>query len=74
MRASFLLLTATLTSNVMAAHPNVILIMTDDQGYGDMSCHGDPHLKTPNLDKLHSESIRFTDFHVLHSVRRHVQH
>ena len=47
-----------------ADKPNVILIMTDDQGYGDLSCHGDPHLKTPNLDKLHSESIRFTDFHV----------
>ena len=38
--------------------------MTDDQGYGDLSCHGNPILKTPNLDKLHGESIRFTDFHV----------
>ncbi|MEM1443583.1 MAG: arylsulfatase, partial [Verrucomicrobiota bacterium] len=44
--------------------PNVILIMTDDQGYGDLSCHGNPVLKTPNLDQLHSESIRFTNFHV----------
>ena len=44
--------------------PNVILIMTDDQGYGDMSCHGNPFINTPNLDDLHSESIRFTDFHV----------
>ena len=44
--------------------PNVILIMTDDQGYGDMSCHGDPHLVTPNLDRLHKDSVRFTDFHV----------
>lgn len=44
--------------------PNVILIMTDDQGYGDLSCHGNPVLKTPNLDRLHSESTRFTDFHV----------
>ena len=38
--------------------------MTDDQGYGDLGCHGNPILKTPNLDKLHSESVRFTDFHV----------
>ena len=47
-----------------ANQPNVILIMTDDQGYGDLSCHGNPNLKTPNLDRLHSESIRFSDFHV----------
>ncbi len=44
--------------------PNVILVMTDDQGYGDLGCHGNPVLKTPNLDRLHRESIRFTDFHV----------
>lgn len=44
--------------------PNVILILTDDQGYGDMSCHGHPFLKTPNLDRLHDESVRLTDFHV----------
>ncbi|MDF1814101.1 MAG: arylsulfatase [Verrucomicrobiales bacterium] len=44
--------------------PNVILIMTDDQGYGDLSCHGNPVLKTPQLDRLYSESVRFTDFHV----------
>ncbi|MDF1852802.1 MAG: arylsulfatase [Verrucomicrobiales bacterium] len=44
--------------------PNVILVMTDDQGYGDLSCHGNPILKTPELDKMHAESVRFTDFHV----------
>lgn len=44
--------------------PDVILILTDDQGYGDFSVHGNPVLKTPNLDKLHSQSVRFTDFHV----------
>ncbi|MEI6716011.1 MAG: arylsulfatase [Verrucomicrobiota bacterium] len=44
--------------------PNVIIILTDDQGYGDIGAHGHPFLKTPNLDKLHSESVRFTDFHV----------
>jgi len=43
--------------------PNVILILTDDQGYGDFSCHGNPVIKTPVLDKLHDQSIRFTDFH-----------
>jgi arylsulfatase A-like enzyme len=47
-----------------AAQPNVILVITDDQGYGDMSCHGNPLLKTPNLDRLHAKGVRFTDFHV----------
>ena len=44
--------------------PNVLVVLTDDQGYGDLSCHGNPVLKTPNLDALHRQSIRFTDFHV----------
>ena len=44
--------------------PNVILIITDDQGYGEIAAHGNPVIKTPNLDKLHSESVRLTDFHV----------
>ena len=47
-----------------ADKPNVILLLTDDQGYGDLSCHGNGVLRTPNLDKLHRQSIRFTDFHV----------
>ena len=60
-----LLFSLLVTPLVTAAdRPNVILIMTDDQGYGDLSCHGDRFLKTPNLDRLHDESIRFTDFHV----------
>ncbi len=44
--------------------PNVILVMTDDQGYGDLGCHGNPIIKTPNLDVLHSQSTRLTNFHV----------
>ena len=44
--------------------PNVILIMTDDQGYGDLSCHGNPVLQTPHLDRLYGESVHLTDFHV----------
>ncbi len=47
-----------------ARQPNVVLVMTDDQGYGDMSCHGNPHLKTPNIDRLYRDSVRLTDFHV----------
>src|SRR5690554_2068640 len=44
--------------------PNVIIVLVDDQGYGDLSCHGNPHLRTPHIDRLHSQSIRLTDFHV----------
>lgn len=44
--------------------PNVIIVLSDDQGYGDFSCHGNPVLETPALDKMHDESIRFDNFHV----------
>jgi len=44
--------------------PNVIVVLTDDQGYGDLSVHGNPILETPHLDRLYGESIRFSDFHV----------
>ena len=43
--------------------PNVIVIMTDDQGYPELSIHGNPVLETPNLDKLAQTSVRFGDFH-----------
>jgi arylsulfatase A-like enzyme len=44
--------------------PNVILVMTDDQGYGDIGAHGNPYVRTPTLDRLHGESVRLTNFHV----------
>jgi arylsulfatase A-like enzyme len=51
--------------NVQAADkPNVIVVLSDDQGYGDFSAHGNPVLKTPNLDALARQSIRLMDFHV----------
>ena len=45
-------------------NPNVIILITDDQGYGDLSCHGNPALHTPAMDRLHEESVRLTNFHV----------
>lgn len=63
-----LLATALLSPTAPAAppegRPNVLVIITDDQGYGDLSCHGNPVLRTPHLDALHAESVRLTDFHV----------
>ncbi|MCX6955132.1 MAG: arylsulfatase [Verrucomicrobia bacterium] len=46
------------------ARPNILFIITDDQGYGDISAHGNPVLKTPHLDALRAQSVRFTDFQV----------
>ena len=45
-------------------HPNVILIITDDQGYGDLGITGNPHVKTPVIDGLAKESLRFNNFYV----------
>jgi len=44
--------------------PNIILIMTDDQGYGDVSIHGNENIQTPHLDQLSRESVNFSNFHV----------
>jgi arylsulfatase B len=44
--------------------PNVVVVITDDQGYGDLSCHGNPVLQTPGIDQLYSESVRLVDYHV----------
>ena len=43
--------------------PNIILILTDDLGYGDLSCFGATDLHTPNIDKLASEGLKFTQFY-----------
>jgi arylsulfatase len=45
-------------------HPNVIIIITDDQGYGDLGVTGNPHVKTPVIDKFANENIRFDKFYV----------
>lgn len=50
--------------SLSGSRPNIILVMTDDQGMGDLSCLGNPVLRTPNLDRFHAISTRFTDFHV----------
>jgi len=44
--------------------PNVILVMTDDQGYGDVAAHGNTMIQTPHLDRLYAQSVRLTNFHV----------
>ncbi len=48
----------------IASKPNVIVVITDDQGYGDLSITGNPILKTPNLDRLANDGVQLTNFHV----------
>lgn len=43
--------------------PNIILIMEDDLGYGELSCYGSKKVNTPNIDQLASYGVKFTDFH-----------
>ncbi|HUP87762.1 MAG TPA: arylsulfatase [Longimicrobiales bacterium] len=47
-----------------ATRPNIIIIMPDDVGYGDFGCLGNPIIRTPSIDALWRDSVRFTDFHV----------
>jgi len=47
-----------------AARPNVVLLMTDDQGYGDLGCHGNPVVKTPTIDRLAGQAVECTHFYV----------
>lgn len=61
----FLVLLLVVCVQIQAAErPNVVIVMTDDQGYPEVSAHGNPVLQTPHLDALHSQSLRLTDFHV----------
>lgn len=55
-------------SGSQADPPNIILINADDLGYGDLSCFGSQAIKTPNIDRLAKEGVRFTDFHACDSV------
>ena len=48
--------------------PNVIIIITDDQGYQDLGCYGSPLIKTPAIDKMAKEGLRLTSYYVSSSV------
>lgn len=51
-------------SQAIARPPNIVIIFADDLGYGDLGCYGHPTIKTPNLDRMAAEGMRFTDFYV----------
>jgi arylsulfatase A-like enzyme len=63
-RALLVLAAASTATTVRAAEPpNVVLVMADDQGWGDMAYNGHPHLKTPHFDAMAKEAVRFDHFH-----------
>lgn len=48
--------------------PNIIIVLADDLGYGDLGCYGHPSIRTPNLDRMAAEGMRFTDFYAAADV------
>ncbi|MEX2174206.1 MAG: arylsulfatase [Pirellulaceae bacterium] len=66
MRMVYCLWFAVLSASAVAAaeRPNIVLVMPDDQGYGDLACHGNPILQTPHIDAFYKQAVRLTDFHV----------
>lgn len=57
-----------LGSDLQGGPPNVVVIFTDDQGWGDLSCQGSEEIATPNIDRLAAEGMRFTDFYASQPV------
>ena len=51
--------------------PNIIYIVSDDLGYGDLGCYGQKRVKTPRLDRMAREGLRFTDHYAGHTLCRH---
>ena len=64
MKTLALLLGLLVVAGTKAEPPNVIIIFTDDQGYQDLGCFGSPLIKTPNIDRMAQDGVRFTDFYV----------
>lgn len=64
-RRTFLqsLVATTIAGGAQPERPNIVVVLADDLGYGDLSCYGSPYIRTPNLDRMAAEGVRFTDFY-----------
>ena len=60
--AAMVWISATEAAPLQGSRPNIVLVITDDQGYGPLGRHGHPWIQTPHLDRLHDASLRFTRF------------
>ncbi len=63
LRALLFALSLALDSAFAAAKPNIVILFADDLGYGDLGCYGSPVIRTPHLDRMAAEGLRFTDFY-----------
>ena len=75
MKHLYLLAALSVTAPAIAAplegsRPNIVLVMTDDQGMGDLSCMGNEVVRTPKIDHFYEKATRFTDFQVSRPVSR----
>jgi len=59
---------AAVPASAQQRKPNIIFILADDLGYGDLGCYGQKRLRTPHIDQLAAEGMRFTDAHAPASV------
>src|SRR5689334_4866083 len=66
--AALVLLLPTLSLAQPQRPPNIVYILADDLGYGDLGCYGHPTIRTPNLDRMAREGMRFTDFYAASPV------
>ncbi len=66
--AGLLALLAIVSLRAFAAPPNIVIIYADDLGYGDLGCYGHPTIRTPNLDRMAAEGMRFTEFYTAAEV------
>src|SRR3954471_8490299 len=65
---AFLFWISTAVAGAGTKQPNIIIILADDLGYGDLGCYGHPSINTPQLDRMAAEGMRFTDFYVCATV------
>ena len=60
----FLFLSGLCTAKAASRRPNIVLLLADDLGYGELGCQGNPQIPTPNIDSIAANGIRFTDGYV----------